>query len=130
MPLEKGKSREIIAQNIKTEKENHPQKQAIAIALNTARHSDKTIPPDNSVGLDKKRKDIQSTPIYKHTLQSYGLSSLKNNNGAVTSPQEARQIAAQQSGQSQNQAPKDFNITQKDRKKADRFGIGLNRFNM
>src|SRR5271156_3403373 len=80
---------------------------------------------DNSVSMDmkQKRKDLISTPTYKNTLQSYGLSSLKNNNGAVTSPQQAKQIASQKSCQSENMAPKDFNVTQKDRKNADRYGI-------
>ena len=72
---------------------------------------------------EKRKNDILPKNSYKDPLQSYGLSSLKNNNGAVTSPQEARQIAAQNSGQSQNRDPKDFNITQKDQKHADRYGI-------
>lgn len=38
MPLNKGKSREAVKQNIKTEmKHGKPQKQAVAIALNEAR---------------------------------------------------------------------------------------------
>ena len=40
MPLVKGKSKEAISKNIKTEmKAGKPQKQAVAIALNTAHHS-------------------------------------------------------------------------------------------
>lgn len=40
MPLEEGSSREAISQNIKTEiAAGKPQKQAVAIALNTARRS-------------------------------------------------------------------------------------------
>jgi hypothetical protein len=45
MPLNKGKSREAISKNIKTEmKEGKPQKQAVAIALNQARKSGAKIP--------------------------------------------------------------------------------------
>ena len=49
MPLKKGKSKKSISSNIKTEMAaGKPQKQAIAIALNTARKSGAKIP--------KKRK--------------------------------------------------------------------------
>jgi len=40
MPLKKGKSKEAVKSNIKTEmKAGKPQKQAVAIALNQKRHS-------------------------------------------------------------------------------------------
>jgi hypothetical protein len=45
MPLTKGKSRDAISKNIKTEiKEGKPRKQAVAIALNEARKSGAKIP--------------------------------------------------------------------------------------
>jgi hypothetical protein len=49
MPLVKGKSKKSISKNIKTEIDaGRPQKQAVAIALSTARKAGATIP--------KKRK--------------------------------------------------------------------------
>lgn len=45
MPLMKGKSKEAVKSNIKKEmKAGKPQKQAVAIALNTARKSGAKIP--------------------------------------------------------------------------------------
>jgi hypothetical protein len=45
MPLKKGKSKKAVSENIKTEMEaGKPQKQAVAIALNTARKSGAKIP--------------------------------------------------------------------------------------
>lgn len=45
MPLKKGKSKATIGKNIKTEMQaGKPQKQAVAIALNTARDSGAKIP--------------------------------------------------------------------------------------
>lgn len=49
MPLKSGKSREVISSNIRTEiAHGKPQKQAVAIALETARRS-----PKRRGGLDK-----------------------------------------------------------------------------
>lgn len=49
MPLIKGKSPKSISQNIRTEiKAGRPQKQAVAIALNTARQADAKIPKPRS----------------------------------------------------------------------------------
>ena len=45
MPLKKGKSKKAIGENVKTEMAaGKPQKQAVAIALNTARKSGAKIP--------------------------------------------------------------------------------------
>lgn len=44
MPLIKSKSKKAISKNIKTEEKTHPQKQAVAIALSTARKSGAKIP--------------------------------------------------------------------------------------
>lgn len=46
MPLKKGKSRDVISKNIsEMVHSGHPRKQAIAAALNTARHSQKACKP-------------------------------------------------------------------------------------
>ncbi len=48
MPLLKGTSRKTIGKNIAQESKTHPRKQAIAIALNTARRSGAKIPKKKS----------------------------------------------------------------------------------
>jgi hypothetical protein len=45
MPLKKGKSKEVVSENIRREiKAGRPQRQAVAIALNQARESGAKIP--------------------------------------------------------------------------------------
>jgi hypothetical protein len=58
MPLKKGKSRKTIGKNIKTEMEHgKPQKQAVAIALNTARKSGAKIPKRKTRMANRGRYD-------------------------------------------------------------------------
>lgn len=63
MPLMRGKSRKAVSQNIKTElAAGKPQKQAVAIALNVARH------PAKNLGKfhwpKKKSRDVSSYSAY------------------------------------------------------------------
>ena len=59
-----------------------------------------------------KREDIIANPKFKRTLQSYGIGTLKNQGGGdVNSPQEAKQIASQSSGQSENQGVRTMSQT-------------------
>lgn len=61
MPLEKGSSRAAISNNIRTEKAaGKPQKQAVAIALNTARRSGGHVP----------HKAVGHHPGYTHLKRS------------------------------------------------------------
>lgn len=49
MPLKKGSSKKVVSSNIRTEMEHgKPQKQAVAIALNTARKPGAKIPEKKS----------------------------------------------------------------------------------
>lgn len=73
--------------------------------------------PDNSVGMDTKRKDLIATPKFKKVMQEYGNGTLKTSSGGqVNGPKQAEAIAASESGQSYNQKVKDA-------KNYDRFGV-------
>lgn len=73
--------------------------------------------PDNSVGMDNKRKDLIATPKFKKVMQEYGNGTLKSSSGGqVNGPKQAEAIAASESGQSYNQQTRKF-------KHADRFGM-------
>jgi len=89
MPLESGKSKEAFQHNVKAELQaGKPPRQAIAIAYS-----------------EKRKGDLKESVTTKKTMQSYGIGTLKNSgNGDVNSPQEAKQIASQESGQSNNKA--------------------------
>jgi hypothetical protein len=57
MPLAKGTSKETVSKNIKTEMAHgKPQKQAVAIALDTARRSGADIPKHKGFGKAMKGK--------------------------------------------------------------------------
>lgn len=73
--------------------------------------------PDNSVGMDQKRKDLIATPKFKKVMAEYGNGTLKTSSGGqVNGPKQAEAIAASESGQSYNQQTKKF-------KNADRYGM-------
>lgn len=64
-----------------------------------------------------KRNDLIATPKFKKVMQEYGNGTLKTSSGAdVNGPQQAKAIAASESGQSYNQQMKQF-------KHADRYGM-------
>lgn len=48
------------------------------------------------------RNDIEATAEYRRTMQNYGIGKLKSSGADVNSPQQAKQIASQRSGQSEN----------------------------
>lgn len=73
MPLNKGKSREAVSENIATEMDaGMPQKQAVAVALNTARKAGAHIPKKPSRRLRKtarkmaKRGMISEAAMKRH----------------------------------------------------------------
>lgn len=60
--------------------------------------------PDNSVGMDRKRKDIIANSKFKRVMSEYGNGTLKTSSGEqVNGPKQAEAIAASESGQSYNQ---------------------------
>lgn len=62
MPLKKGKSRKTIGKNIKMEEQTHPHKQAVAIALSTARKSGARIPKKKKNTRMASRGRYDATP--------------------------------------------------------------------
>jgi hypothetical protein len=64
----------------------------------------------------KPRKDLIANPKFKKVMSEYGQGTLKSSNGYdVNSPQQAKAIAASESGQANNGYKKN--------NKSDRFGI-------
>jgi len=67
MPLKRGQSRAAVSQNIQTEMAaGKPQRQAVAIALNTARRS--ATHPAKNLGAyhhpPKRKRDVKSHSVY------------------------------------------------------------------
>lgn len=69
-----------------------------------------------------KKQDMIASPLYKNTLQAYGVGTLKTQNGqSVPSSQEAIQEAGRLTGQSQNGEP--YIVKQKMQRTANRYGM-------
>lgn len=84
-------------------------------SCSTSCNAGRKFPPDNSVGMDSKRKDLLIDSKYKKITQEYANGTLKNSmNAQVNSPQETKEIAALATGQSWNDKLK---------QKHDRYGF-------
>lgn len=101
MPLEQGNSKEAFHHNVKAEiKAGKPLKQALAISYST-----------------RRKNDVSASPAYQNKMAMYDVrGNLKNPDGShANSPAQAKQIATQESGQS-NQSQRARNFSMYDKK--------------
>jgi hypothetical protein len=111
MPLEHGKSQETISHNIsEMERSGHPHAQAVAAALNTARHSDKVSESKVNKSLDhpnklgagaRKREKLNPQEKSTAVMKEYSKGTLHSGSGSIVkNPAQAKAIAMSEAGKS------------------------------